>query len=191
MSRTIKVVGFDPSTSNWGIAKATVNIDTLDFTIDDLLLQKTESEVKKGVRKDSDDLRRAQEVRAAMLLACHGHAIAISEIPFMNPGSYASANFNSGLVTGVLASCPIPLIQVFPREVKEAAVGAKNAAKEEIMEWAYEKFPGAPWITVKRGGKQVPTKANEHLADAVASINAGLRSDQFAQAIAMYRSLAA
>ena len=91
----IRVVGFDPSTSNWGICKATVDLDDLSgFQVDDLILIQTNPETKKGVRKDSDDIRRAQEVRGGMMLACNGASIAISEIPFMNPGSYAAANFN-------------------------------------------------------------------------------------------------
>jgi len=38
-------------------------------------------------------------------------------------------------------------------------------------------------------GKRVPTAANEHLADAVASINAGLDSTQLQQALAIYRGI--
>ena len=187
----IKIVGFDPSTSNWGICKATVDVHTLEYEVDDLILVQTESEAKKGIRKDSDDIRRAREVRAGMLSACQGAALAISEIPFMNPGGYAAANFNSGLVTGVLASCPVPLIQVFPQDVKMLACGSKHAAKEEMIEWAMLKYPAAPWLMRKLRGKMVPTNANEHLADAVATINAGLKSPQFLEAIAMFRAMAA
>ncbi|WP_297478286.1 hypothetical protein [Ferrovum sp.] len=187
----IKVVGMDPSTSNWGICKATVDVRTLTFVVDDLILIQTEPETKKGVRKDSDDIRRAKVVRDGMINACVGASFAISEIPFMNPGSYASANFNSGLVTGVLASCPIPLIQVFPSEVKEQAVGIRSATKIEMIEWATKRFPHAPWMMRKLKGKMVPVASNEHLADAVASINAGLKSEQFLGAIAMYRGILA
>ena len=187
----IKIVGYDPSTSHWGICRATVDVHSLEFTIDQLTLVNTESEVKKGVRKDSDDLRRAGIVRAGMLLSCTGAALAISEIPFMNPGSYASANFNSGLVTGVLAGCPIPLIQVFPQDVKLATVGVRNAAKEEVIAWAMEMFPDAPWLMRKLRGKMVPVMSNEHLADAVASIYAGLRTEQFGQAVSMFKAMAA
>lgn len=183
----IKIVGMDPSTSNFGICKATLDIDTMEFTIDDLILVKTSGESKKGVIKQSDDLRRARMVQSGMIDACKGASIAISEIPFCNPAGYAGANFNSGLVTGVLASCPIPLIQVFPAEVKFKATGVRSATKGEMIEWAMKRFPDAPWRMRKLKGKMVPTNANEHLADAVASINAGLDSEQFKQAIAMFR----
>lgn len=185
----IKIVGFDPSMSNWGIAKATLDVQTLEFSVDDLILVETESEAKKGVIKQSDDLRRARIVREGMMQACEDASFAISEIPFCNPAGYAGANFNSGLVTGVLASCPIPLIQVFPAEVKQKATGIRSATKEEMIAWAIKRFPDAPWRMRTLKGKQVPTKANEHLADAVASINAGLDSQQLKQALAIYRGI--
>lgn len=187
----IRVVGFDPSTSNWGICRALVDTDTLDIEVEDLQLVQTVSEKAKGVRKDSDDIRRAQELRGGMMLACTGAAFAISEIPFMNPGGYPAANFNSGLVTGVLSSCHIPLIQVFPADVKMIACGSRNAAKEEMIEWATAKYPDAPWLRRKLKGKMVLTAANEHLADAVAVVHAGVRTRQFEEAMSMYRAMAA
>jgi hypothetical protein len=187
----IKIVGFDPSTSNWGIAKATLDISTLDFTVDDLIVIETESESKKGVIKQSDDLRRAKIVRQGMAEACEDASFAISEIPFCNPAGYAGANFNSGLVTGVLASCPIPLIQVFPAEVKQKATGIRSATKQEMIDWAMKRFPDAPWRMRKLKGKMVPMNINEHLADAVGAINAGLDSQQIQQALAIYRGMKA
>lgn len=187
--RNLKVVSFDPSTSNWGICKANIDLFTSEVSIDDLILVHTESEKLKGVRKDSDDIRRAKEVRHGMMEACKGAAIAISEIPFMNPGGYPAANYNTGLVVGVLSSCPIPLIQVFPKDVKLASVGVKNAAKEEIIEWAMNKFPAAPWKMRKLRGNMVPTKDNEHLADAVAAIFAAMETAQFQQMVSMYNSM--
>lgn len=185
----IKIVGFAPSMSNWGICKATLDVATLTWTVDDLILVETESESKKGVIKQSDDLRRAKIVQEGMIEACSDASFAISEIPFCNPAGYAGANFNSGLVTGVLASCPIPLIQVFPSEVKQKATGIRSATKGEMIEWAMNRFPDAPWRMRTLKGKRVPTAANEHLADAVASINAGLDSTQLQQALAIYRGM--
>jgi len=186
----IKVVGFDPSTTNWGIAIGRVNVHNIeDLLIDDLILSKTDSEVAKGVRKDSDDLRRAGIQRVSMLGHASDAAIVVSEIPFMNPSAYPAANYNSGLVVGVLAGCPVPLIQVFPQEVKKLVTGSRNAAKEEIIEWATNKWPSAPWKTRNLKGQRLLTKDNEHLADAVASLYAGIRTDQFNQATAMMRSM--
>lgn len=187
----LKVVGFDPSTSNFGCCNATVDIYTLEVQVTGLRLIETTSEAKKGVIKQSDDLRRAKDVRAGMLEACAGAAMAVSEIPFCNPGGYASANFNSGLVTGVLASLELPLIQVFPADVKIAAVGHRHAAKEEMIEWALAKHPEAPWLMRKLKGKLYPVAKNEHLADALAAIYAALRTEQFKQVMALYKGISA
>jgi Holliday junction resolvasome RuvABC endonuclease subunit len=188
MSRTtIKVVGFDPSTAHWGTAFGSVDIETGELTITGLKLVETESEKSKGVTKQSDDLRRARVVYEGMVESVKGMTVVFSEIPFMNPGSYASANFNSGLVTGVLASCDVPVIQVSPREVKMASVGIATATKEEMIEWAVARHPEAPWLMRTLKGKQVYKKSNEHLADAVAAIHAGLKTDQFRQLMNLMR----
>jgi hypothetical protein len=185
----IKIIGMDPSMSNWGMCKATLDVVTMEWTVDDLILVETESESKKGVIKQSDDLRRARIVKEGMIEACADASFAIGEIPFCNPAGYSAANFNAGLVTGVLSACPIPLIQVFPSEVKQKATGIRSATKGEMIEWAMNRFPDAPWRMRTLKGKRVPTAANEHLADAVAAINAGLDSVQLQQALAIYRGM--
>lgn len=185
----IKIVGFDPSTSNFGIAQCEVDVETLQVEVKNLILTKTESEKLKGVNKQSDDIRRAREIREGMIAACKEHQLAITEIPFYSPAAYPAANFGAGLTVGVLASCPIPLIQVSPQDVKVAAVGHRHACKEEMMEWAFGAYPNANWRTYKRAGKAIPTQDNEHLADAVATVLAGLQTQQFQQVLAMYRTL--
>lgn len=188
----IKVAGFDPSTSNWGIAKATVDLDTLQIvSLDDLILVSTESEKKLGVRKDSDDYRRAIELNRGINDAIQDVSLIITEIPFFNPGGYAAANYNSGLVIGILGSLSKRVIQVFPQDVKMYAVGSRKAEKQEMIDWAVGQYPAAPWRTRTLRGKTVLTAANEHLADAVAVINAGLYSDQLQQLGALMSGRAA
>jgi Holliday junction resolvasome RuvABC endonuclease subunit len=101
------------------------------------------------------------------------------------------------MVIGILANLPVPLIQVSPLEVKIAAVGHRQAAKEEMIEWAVGKHPDANWlrhakngrVKVKDGFKEWKVgdllNDNEHLADAVAVAEAGILTDQWKQAVAM------
>jgi Holliday junction resolvasome RuvABC endonuclease subunit len=91
---------------------------------------------------------------------------------------------------GILAGCPKPLFQIQPSETKLATVGTKTASKEEMIEWAVEAYPNAPWFRLrdKPGGKIIAK--NEHIADALAVVHAGLETDQFAQFMTMYRSAA-
>jgi Holliday junction resolvasome RuvABC endonuclease subunit len=195
MAKQIEIVAFDPSMSNFGICEAGVNIDTLELEIRKLTLISTSSEANKGVIKVSDNLRRAREVQEGMIAACEGKAFAIAEIPLMisshNAKIASLANYNAGMMVGVLASLNIPLIQVFPKDVKMTATGLKDACKEEMIEWAMRKYPTAPWLLRKLRGKMVPVAANEHLADAVAAAETGLKDEQFKRSLAMYRSMAA
>ena len=188
----IKVLGIDPSMSNWGLAFATVDSDTMAIELERLQLVSTKPEdkkVRKAVRQNSMDLRRAQELVGAQLIAQQGRAIAIAEVPVGSQSARAMASY--GICIGILASLRIPLIEVTPNEVKLAGAGVKNATKDEMIQWAMKEFPNANWLTRRLHGEVVPTDANEHLADAVGAIKAGVQTQQFRQALAMSCSFAA
>lgn len=185
----IKVVGLDPSLSNFGIAIVTIDVDTLDIHVEKLILVETEREAGKTVRQNSDDMRRARMSYVAMNDACKGAAFAIAEVPVGSQS--ARAMLSCGVCIGVLSGCDIPLIQVNPSEVKVVATGYKNATKAEMIEWAMHKYPYANWLMRKSKGVMTPLAANEHLADAIAAIEAGIKTEQFRQAISIYRGLKA
>jgi Holliday junction resolvasome RuvABC endonuclease subunit len=203
----LNIVGFDPSLSNWGIAKAVLDLDTMTFEILDLSLICTEVEkdkkTRKQVRQNSQDLDRAQLLVKGMKAACEGSWLAIAEVPVGSQSARAMASY--GVCIGVLASCPVPLIQVTPNEVKLAGAGVKTATKEEMIEWAMTKYPNANWMRHKHSAKGKPHKTspgvmvgafnkgdpindNEHLADAVAAIQAGIDTDQFRQLISFMKA---
>jgi Holliday junction resolvasome RuvABC endonuclease subunit len=189
MVMKIKILGIDPSMNNLGLANATLDLDTLSIHIDNLSLPQTTSENGKTVRKNSDDIRRARILYEGMVSACEGVSFAIAEVPVGSQSSRAMASY--GICCGILAACPIPLIQVTPMEVKLAAIGEKNAAKDEMIEWAMKKYPYANWSMRKSKGVMVPKNENEHLADAIAAIHAGIKTDQFKQMVSMFRGLKA
>lgn len=193
----IKVVGIDPALSNLGIATATVDItDPENFKVYDLKLAKTEdgkltkAAVKdgkavnkrylpKGVSQGSDDLRRAKVLSDAFLEAARGADLVIAEIPIGSQSARAMASY--GVSLGVLASCPVELIEVSPADVKMAGCNDKTATKHEMIDAATSLFPDAPWIRskTKRGGTYPITTENEHLADACFVIRAGIRTPEF------------
>jgi Holliday junction resolvasome RuvABC endonuclease subunit len=193
--KLINVVGLDPSQSNFGIVEATIDVDTLEVDIVDMRVISTSSESAKGVIKVSDNLRRAKEIQVEMRKACVGKSMAIAEIPLMittmNPKIASLANYNSGMMVGILSAIQIPLIQVFPKDVKLAMTGLKDACKEEMIEAAMLKHPAAPWVMRKLRGNMVPTAVNEHLADAIGALYAGIKTEQFGSAVGMYRALSA
>ncbi len=177
----VKVVGLDPSLNNWGIAHATLDIDSLEIEISHFQLVQTDSQNGKTTRKNSDDIRRAAALYGGMMLGCTGATVAFCEVPVGSQSARAMASY--GICVGVLGACPIPLIEVTPFEVKLAAVGHRQAAKEEMIEWGVAKHPNAPWL--RDGGKLV--LKNEHLADATAAIYAGIKTAQFMTVLQMLR----
>lgn len=170
----VVVVGIDAALANMGFVMAIVNAKEQRIVeIVKMELVKTEAQDKKTVRRASDRLRRGRELLQEMRRFCYGGTIACAEIP---EGSQdASAAWALGTATGILCACPLPIVEVSPLEVKMASVRKRTASKEEMRQWAYDLFPGAPWL--QHGGKR--TQANEHLADALASIEAGMRTEQF------------
>lgn len=182
--REIIFSSFDPSFTSWGNAKLRYKPDVNELEVLDLVLIPTQKRSGKTVRVSSDNLRRASELYEAMVLHTKGSAVAFTEVP--SGGQSASAVYSFGIVVGLLAACPIPLIQIQQHETKLAAVGTKTASKEEMIEWATESFPDAPWLYQ---GKRL-LKANEHLADAVAVGHAGIRTDDFKRLLAMARAAA-
>lgn len=185
----ISVVGIDPSLRNFGLSKAIIHLDTLKIQVLDLKLSVPdglEKSAKKVVRKNSDDLRRARIQQRAMVEFCQGSQLAFVEVPVGSQSARAMASY--GICVGVLASCPISMIEVTPTEVKLAATGSKVASKMQMIEWAIETHPDAPWLTRKQKGEIVPVQANEHLADSVAAIHAGIMTEQFSQLISLLKA---
>lgn len=180
----IKCVGLDPSLTNTGIAIGWYNLETRDFTVDKVLLIETENGTAKTVRRNSDDLRRCAQIGAAIWEHTGDADVIFSEIP--TGAQSARAAFAFGMVIGILAGITSKpgftpaFIQVLPQDVKRHIPGgSKVTSKEEIMDWAVERWPMAGWFFRKVKGAMVRQNKNEHMADACAAINAGIQTDDF------------
>lgn len=206
----INAVGIDAAFANMGFAKVHIDVSPgqlARIVCDDLILVSTTViEDRKVVRKSSTELRRAQELCEALAKQCAGASFAFVEVP--SGSQSASAARALGIAVGVLASCPIPIIEVSPMEVKREVqqhTGGRTApSKAEIIKWAMVMWPNAPWVlhtheskgrTATKGankGKIVGTfrkgdaqACNEHLADALAAVAAGLKTQEFTRLVAL------
>lgn len=175
----IRVAGLDGSKANFGISLLDLDLSTMELSVVDMILIKTAKTKNKQVRSSSDNLRRAREVALPLRDALKGCAAVFVEVP--SGGQSYDAVLGFGTVIGLYASLELEPIEVSPSETKMAAVGTKTASKEEIIEWAMEKFPDANWRMRKLHGKMVPTKDNEHIADGCAIAHAGLLLPSFQQ----------
>lgn len=178
----MKVLGIDPSLRNFGYALMEIDSEGKIVSLDKLYLVQTASaDDKKKVRKNSDDIRRCREQVEGLRKMTKQASMAFVEVPVGSKSARSMASY--GACVGILASCDIPMIQLTPYEVKMASVGTKTATKKEMIDWATQKHPHKDWL--RRGGSLV-TK-NEHLADAVACVYAGVLTDDFRSALAILR----
>jgi hypothetical protein len=197
----IRAIGIDAAFANMGLARVIIHNHGIvsgprfsgkDVECDDLTLISTDGQHGKTVRKSSDDLRRARILYEALRDYAQGSQIAFAEVP--SGAQSAAAAKALGTAVGIIASCPIPLIEVNPQEVKAAVRGRPvkgNASipKADIIAWAVGRWPKAPWVRHERNGKNFMKgdlqNCNEHLADALAVIAAGIATPAFQQLIAL------
>ena len=177
MITTIKVAGLDPSMSNFGMVKGDLDLNTGHLSNIECLLGETKPSKIKSVRKNSQDLIRCREQLMTLTTFLDAVNLIFAEIPVGSQN--ARASIMNGMCIGLMATITAPLIQVTPSEVKIAATNNKLATKKEMIEWAINKQPSVLWLYNKKGE---PLNKNEHLADALACIYAGVRTDEFKQA---------
>lgn len=181
----LRVLGLDPSLTNWGYASGQYYNDTDIINIDDVGVFSPVASKDKQVRQNSKDLERAQELSSSvfeLVTTLQPHSIFV-EVPVGSQSSRAMASY--GICIGILAALKATtghsIFEVTPTEVKIAAVGVKTATKQQMIEWATTTYPKANWPTFTRGGitSVVAAKA-EHMADAAGAIHAGLyQSSEF------------
>lgn len=181
---TIKIMGCDPSLRNLGVSLGTLDLDTLEFTVEDVTLTVTEKSKVKSVRKSSDDYDRCKILHESLRALSEGVDIAFVEMPIGSQS--AAAMLSYGACISLIASLTCPVIQVTPTAVKVKAVGDKNATKDEMIKWASGLFPNVQWL--RHNGRL--TQANEHIADSIGAINAGLKEPDFQALVAMMKKYA-
>ena len=183
----LTIVGLDPSMSNFGMVKGVLDLNSRTFCPTDIKLIETKSDKtnKKTVRKNSDDLNRAKLLYNGMSDFIIDADLISVEIPVGSQTARAMTSY--GVCIGVLSSIKQPMIQVTPAEVKLATCNKKTATKEEMINWATSLYPNLNWITRKYKGQIQLTKKNEHIADALATVHAACKTDQFLQMLSIYK----
>lgn len=174
----IVIAGLDPSLQNFGMVKGVLDLNSGTLSNLQLLLNETKPDNKnKQVRKNSQDLERARSHFRAIREFLLDVDLVCVEIPVGSQSARSMASY--GVCIGLLASIEIPLIQVTPTEVKMAATGSKTASKTDMISWAFDQYPDAPWLVRTVKGVKEPVAKNEHLADGLAAIYAGVKTDEF------------
>jgi Holliday junction resolvasome RuvABC endonuclease subunit len=184
----IKVIGFDPSLTHWGIAQGIFNCVTDQLEIDTIDLITTEKSHEKSVARRCDDMARAEKLYKGVLPYTVGAGAIFAEVPI---GSQtASAMKSYGICTALLGAlqahdCPIYVIS--PAEVKNALTGNPTASKAAMIKAASEQYPHLAWPTKYRKGiASIISGDAEHMADAIGALVAGINQPAFKQLKALY-----
>ena len=186
----IKVVGIDISLNNLGVCEAEINGTRVEHCAVKLVQPvKADKQTRKQVRKNSDDLRRAKWLHDGLHEAIKDCHVVTIEMPVGSQSARAMASY--GICIGVIASVNKPLIEVTPLEVKLAGAGHKTATKSDMIDWAVIQHPKANWLRRKFKGEIQLLSANEHLADALATIYAGMKTAEFKTIMNIMNTVAA
>ena len=172
----MRFISIDSSLANTGIALGEIK-GYLEVNVEVIGLHETKKTTNKQVRASSDTISRGRSTFQFIKHAIHVHKpdFIFVETP---SGSQSSAGMKSyGMTCQLIASLNPKPIEVTPDEVKKASVGKKTASKQEMMDWAYEKYPGLNWDINKSTGKL--KNKNEHMADAIGIAYAGIKTDDF------------
>lgn len=186
----MRYISIDSSLSHTGWAVGTIT-DKIglnngsEITVDAIGLITTESETKKlNVRASSDTVRRCRKTASELsnVMDMYKPDIIFAEIP---TGSQSANGMKSyGATCQLIAFMRPDPIEISPTEAKTAATNNKTASKEEIIKWAYNKYPNLEWHISPRGididGVKL-ARDNEHMADAIAIAHAGIKTPEYSR----------
>lgn len=180
----IVILGIDPAFANMGFVQANYYPKINKLFIKRMYLIKTNKTKHKTVRVASDNLERAKYLYYNFTEETAGCDMVIGEVPTGTQNAKAATGL--GIVVGILASCQKPFIEVSPKEVKlTVSNSTKKIPKKKMIEWAVKKYPKAKWLRRKYKGKIKLLNDNEHLADAIAAIEAGIKTEAFKTAMSI------
>ena len=175
----LNIGGFDPSMKNFGLVKGKLDMEEGVLNDIELLLVETKVDTKnkKVLRKNVQDYERAQKLFKQTSQFFKGVDVICVELPV---GSQTAAAMKSyGICIALTAALDIPIIYVTATEVKLAGHGTKGTTKQQMIDWVVKEYPDLPWLRYKRKGEMVLNSSNEHLADALGALHAGVQTDQF------------
>lgn len=172
----IPVLGADVSLRNWGLARGMLDLDTGYLEEVQVMLTQTKPDGTKQVRQNSKDITAAEDIVEGVLDWFKAAKVIFVEVPV---GSQSAASMKSyGICVGIIGAFRAmghQIIEVNPTENKLVLTGNKTATKEQMITDAHALYPNAGWLMQK---ERLLNK-NEHIADAVGAIHAGVLTPAF------------
>lgn len=184
MSKTIKIVGMDPSLRNWGMSKSIYDPSDGSLEILEFGLIQPDIPSSKSIKQGEKDILAAQQLYAHAHHFTEDADIVCVEVPVGSQSARAMVSYATcTAVLGALIASGREIVAVSPQEVKKV-IGNPQATKHEVIEWVRQKHPLAPYPTHKKGGQVLISEAKaEHLCDSVVAIYAGMKKKRFLQLV--------
>ena len=176
----MRIVTIDPSMRHTALVAFDLDVETGVAIVCDSITINTEKTTDKRVRASSDLISSCRDLYngARRFIQEHAPVLIFAETP---SGSQSASGMKSYGVSCFLLGTIVPSpIEVTPIEVKKASVGEKTASKKEMIAWAFKKHPELNWKMGADGLPQVTTE--EHKADAVAVLYAGMKTAEYSRA---------
>lgn len=138
----IKVIGLDPSLSNWGVAVTSYDPLTDLLILDQVDVIKTKPEKNTKKRKSVQDLDRARTLLDGVYEYVKDADVVVLELPHGSQSANAMKSYGICIaLTAALTTLDIPFIYKTALDVKKV-VGDKTASKESIISWVEKRHPG-------------------------------------------------
>jgi len=169
----MRVLSIDPSLRNTCLVYS--EIGDSGIRIVDSVTIETEKSKQKQVRASSDLIQRCDVLHRGVQEYIERWNPEIIFVETPSGSQSASGMKNYGVSCYLIATLRPRAIEVTPTEVKKATVGTKTASKHDMITWAFEKHPEAPW-TLRN---DFPLAKQEHMADAIAIIYAGMKTPAY------------
>ena len=181
MPKGLRILGADPSFSNWGLAQGVYDPVTSKLTITGLDVIKPVLNKDKQTRQNSIDIERSKQLSKGFIDAIRQSDVIAAEIPHGSQSARAMASYGVCIgILGMVCNMRVPLIQVNAIETRKVITGKKEATKAQAIAWAMAKHPEAPWpMKTVQGVTSVVEGTAEHMADAIAAIYAAMETDTF------------
>ena len=171
MSRKLRAVGVDPAFNNSGFCRGFIESGVGGgrlFVPSSIHLAQTKPAKAKSIKKSADDFARAQYLAEEIRAHTAGADVVFVEMPTGSRSARAAKTL--GIAVGCLTGIESPIVSVSALQGKLALTGQRHASKAEMIEAAKARNPELEWTG---------TLKDEHMADALAAVLAGMQTAQF------------
>lgn len=158
-SKPLKVLGFDPSLTNWGFSIGLLE-DGLTIIETGVLQHKPNKADKR--KQNLKDYDRCKELYTQIQELAKDCDLLCVELPHGSQSSRAMVSY--AVCVALTATLNIDTVIVTPFEVKRF-VGSNTASKDDVINWAKQRHPQL--------NLSIKSKA-EHIADSIVAMYVGL-----------------